>query len=414
MIKKVKLLIIAAGILLAGCFEPEIVPPLTFDGEANMTIAEFCQLHKLSTDYPPTLIDTNAIITGIVISTDQYGSCYKEIFIQDETGGISIRTSNSAYYNKYPIGQRIFVKAKGLYLGNYISGGNYGYYQLGLYGNGRLEYLSAQSESQHLFRSGVPESLPKPKEIRKVSDIDAEVGGDYHTLVKLVNCHFKEAKNGTKYYEERFVLGGAANQPIVLSSGGEIVARISAFNTFKDDVLPEGVLNITGILTKFGATPQFIICSVDDIETPSPVRILKSYDMSTTPFNAGWSNKQVKGEAVWTYSTGSQNNVRIQAENETECWFVSPKLGFAGEKDVTLYFSYRMINGGTNDNFKVKCTVDGSNWNDFALELVGNTEATLKLPGDIASDPNLQIAFQYKTTNAFPMWAIHKIEFRAE
>jgi hypothetical protein len=135
--------------------------------------------------------------------------------------------------------------------------------------------------------------------------------------------------------------------------------------------------------------------------------------MSTNPFNAGWSNKQVKGDATWQYSTGSQNSVFIQAQegNETECWFVSPKLNFAGEKDVALCFTYRMLNG-TNNNVKVAYTVNGADWNLLDFSTDAGTEALIKLPDHIATNPNLQIAFQYKTTDLYPMLAINKIEFR--
>jgi hypothetical protein len=59
----------------------------------------------------------------------------------------------------------------------------------------------------------------------------------------------------------------------------------------------------------------------------------------------------------------------------------------------------------------VKYTIDGSNWNEleFAPVIGGNTDVTLKLPAHIATNPNLQFAFQYKTTNVFPIWAIYKV-----
>jgi len=413
MIKKANLLVIFLAVLFSGCFKPEEVPVLTFDGEANMTIADFQKRHTLSTSRVPTLIEEDIIITGIVTSTDKYGSSYKEIYFQDETGGLCIRTSSSSYYNKYRIGQRIFVKAKGLYLGNYVSGSNYGHYQLGDYGNtnGGMEYLSAGLENRHVFRHGIPEPLPTLKEISSKDDIKDE---DYHTLVRLKNCRFAEADSITKYYEERLVFGGAANQPIKII-GTDVIARISSYSTFANDILPTGTLDIVGILTKFGSTSQFIICSIDDVEIMPEVKILKSYDMFTNPFSQEWSNKQIQGVSKWDYYTGSPGNVRIQppAGEETECWFVSPKQNFAGEKGVTLNFSYR-IPTGTGDNAKVAYTVDGANWIDcdFKPKIGATSEAVIKLPENVASNPNLQIAFQYKTTETYPMWAIFWVTFK--
>ncbi|MCL1851237.1 MAG: DUF5689 domain-containing protein [Bacteroidetes bacterium] len=426
MIKKSFLRVIILGILFAGCFELDEVPVVRYDGPpANMTIAEFQQLHELSDTNPATLIEDDVIITGIVTSTDKYSSSYKEIYFQDGTGGVCIRTSNTSYYKKYPVGQRIFVKAKGLYLENYVSGTRTGFYQIGLYGgDGGTQYLSSKAENQHVFRDGVPlkptdPEFPAPKIITKTSDIVTGIGGDYHTLVKLTNCYFTQANGTTKYFEPSGT-STTISRYIHFNSGtstDEVQARISSYCTFANDILPEGALNITGLLTMFGTTKepthQLIICSINDVEILPPVKILKTYDMNTNPFEAGWTNKQIKGETVWAYSTGSTNSVKIQAPagNETECWFVSPKFNFAGEKDVALCFSYRILNG-TSDNMKVAYSIDGT-WHllDF-VHTAGATEAVIKLPDNIATNPNLQIAFQYKTTETYPMWTISKIEFK--
>ena len=414
MIKKSNLLIIILGILLYGC-EPAVAPPLEFNGKANMTIAEFQSLHTLNANDPITLIDTNAIITGIVISTDQFGSCYKEIFFQDETGGLSIRTSNTSYYTKYPVGVRIFVKAKDLYLGNYVSGINYGFYQIGDYGNtnGGMEYLSASKENKHVFRSGVPVPVPAPKKITNKDDID--VKKDYHTLVKLVNCYFTEADGTTKYYEKPSNNSTTISRYISFNLGaGEVQARISAYCSFANEVLPQGAVNIEGILTKFGNSHQLIIQRIEDVEIIPGEKLLLNFDMNTNPFSLGWTNNNKIGTTEWAYNSGLKA-VTIQSPSgeESECWLVSPKLNFVEEKDVALFLNYR-IPVGTSNNVEVKYTVDGTTWHslDFNPTIGAITDAAIKLPDDIATNPNLQIAFQYKTTDVYPMWAIFGITFK--
>jgi DNA/RNA endonuclease YhcR with UshA esterase domain len=410
--KKITILTIIFGVLFAACFKTEVAPVLTFDGKANMTIAEFQQLHELSADTPPTLIDTAVIITGIITSTDQYGSCYKEIFFQDSTGGLSIRINNSSYYAKYRIGQRIFVKAKGLYLGNYISGSRYGFYQLGLFGNveGGLEYISSQKENQHIFRHDVPGKPPAPKIITNTGDIVTGAGGDYHTLVKLVNCSFTQA-NGTIKYFEPSGTSTTISRNVQLSGGGIVEARISAYCAFANDILPKETLNITGLLTMFGTTSQIIIRSIDDVEAP---KTLKVFDMTTDPFLQEWTNKQITGSDAWTYNSGNKYvGIQNPSGNEAECWLISPKFNFTGEKDIALYLTSRLINGA-NENAKVLYTIDGTNWN--ALEFAPTStfvETKLKLDDKIAANPNLQVAFQYKTTDKFPWWLISNITFKA-
>jgi len=421
MIQKTNLFIIILGVLLTGCFKTEVAPPLLFDGEANMTIAEFQTRHTLSVSDPITLIEEDIIITGVVTSTDEFGSSYKEIFFQDETGGLSIRISTNPYYAKYRIGQRIFVKAKDLYLGNYVSGQNYGFYQMGMYGNanGGMEYISAKAENQHIFRHDTPKPI-EPKIITNQTDF--ELPRDYHTLVKLVNCRFDAAKeDGSAKYFESSGTSTTISRRIKFNegTGNGVDARISAYCNFANAPLPYGTVNITGILTKFyDDTPQLIICSIKDVdinEVEYP-KILKEYDMSTDPFSEGWTNKQIQGESVWSYSTGASNSVRIQpqAGEATECWLVSPKFNFTGEQNIDLSFSYRLTSGATDENIQVLYTVDGATWNQFTdfIQQTGTSNTTLKLEDSIASNPNFQIAFKYKTTDVFPTWMITNITFR--
>jgi len=422
MIKETKLsLILIIAVLFTSCFKTEIPPPLMFDEEANMTIAEFQKLHTLDHIDYVTLIEDDIIITGLVTSTDKYGSCYKEIFFQDSTGGISLRINNSSYYNKYRIGQRIFVKAKGLYLGNYVSGNRTGFYQIGLYGNknGGMEYISSQKENTHIFRHDVPQTPPPPKSILNTNQIDKNIGGDYHTLVKLVNCYLDSANGTNKYFKlpspESTLT--TISQNISFNNGTEkIQARISMYCSFANDIMPKGALNITGILTMFDKTPQLIIRSVDDVKEYSIEKTLKSFDMNSDPFKQGWKNEPKSGTASWAYYSENKH-VRISADSgvETECWFVSPKLNFSEEKDVALAFNYRLPNG-TGENAQVLYSVDGTNWISFDYTIQkADKDMTVyvKIKDNLASNPNLQIAFKYKTTAVFPMWAINNISFKA-
>jgi len=427
MIKKLQLLILILGVVLTSCFKPDEVPPLKFDGEANMTIAELQSLHELSATHPTTVLDTNvlkieSVITGIVTSTDEFGSSYKEIYIQDETGGVCIRTSNTSYYKKYRLGQRVFVKLNGLCLGNYVSGSNCGAYQLGLFGNtnGGIEFLSARAENLHVFRHDIPVARPAPKVIKKFSDL--ELPRDYHTLVRLENCYFVDADTAHKI--TYFDFDGSyttTNRNIRFYSGtNNIQSRISQYCNFASDILPEGPLNIVGILTKFyDDTPQLMICSINDVEIRPTEKILFHYNMHTNPFSKGWTNKQVHGTTEWAYTDGTPGSVRIREEGNiaTECWFISPKMNFAGEKDIAVSFQYRLLYGGNKENAQLFYTVDGTNWTqltDFIPQTGSDyVEAKLKIDDVAASNPNFQVAFVYKTTDVFPWWIIRDVAFRA-
>ncbi|MFM2117958.1 MAG: hypothetical protein RL316_1148, partial [Bacteroidota bacterium] len=64
-------------------------------------------------------VTDDQVIEGVVICDDKSGNYYQQIAIQDATGGILLRLGSANLYNYYPVGRKIFVKLKGLYLGQY-------------------------------------------------------------------------------------------------------------------------------------------------------------------------------------------------------------------------------------------------------------------------------------------------------
>ena len=61
----------------------------------------------------------NYWIKGQVISTDITGNIYRELYIQDQTGGIDVKIGKSSLYSEYKLGQWVYVKCSGLTLGAY-------------------------------------------------------------------------------------------------------------------------------------------------------------------------------------------------------------------------------------------------------------------------------------------------------
>lgn len=85
-----------------------------FDG-AWTTIHDLKTLYKGGGVY----LGGNYWIKGQVISTDITGNIYRELYIQDETGGIDVKLGKSSLYSEYKLGQWVYVKASGLTLGAY-------------------------------------------------------------------------------------------------------------------------------------------------------------------------------------------------------------------------------------------------------------------------------------------------------
>jgi len=64
-------------------------------------------------------ITSNVWIKGQITSTDVTGNIYRELYIQDETGGIDVKIGKSSLYSEYKLGQWLYVSCSNLTLGAY-------------------------------------------------------------------------------------------------------------------------------------------------------------------------------------------------------------------------------------------------------------------------------------------------------
>ena len=134
--------------------EPAVFVPVS---EAELMnryhFTEFTTIKDLKARYksPGVEVTSNIWIKGQVISSDRTGNIYKEIYIQDETGGIDLKLGKSSLYSDYKLGQWVYVRCAGLTVGSYN-----GMPQLGLddpTGEYETSYLDLQAIiDEHVFK----------------------------------------------------------------------------------------------------------------------------------------------------------------------------------------------------------------------------------------------------------------------
>lgn len=149
--KKYIILTLAACTLLSSC--EEFGPVYTFnykdpehyvDVEGSNVVQPgditpthtIKELVSLYTPGKPVVINDDIVIAGRVISSDKSGNFYKQIFIQDETGGIEIKLGKNSLYNEYKPGQMVYVKVGPGEKTSGLTLASYGYKAGDKYGNG--------------------------------------------------------------------------------------------------------------------------------------------------------------------------------------------------------------------------------------------------------------------------------------
>ncbi|HQV00737.1 MAG TPA: DUF5689 domain-containing protein, partial [Bacteroidia bacterium] len=104
---------------VTSCVKKEYDEPPTDGTNPNITVTHTIAQIKAMYAGTPLRIDSDYVISGVVIADDKSGNFYKSVVIQDSTAGIAIRLDQSDFYTDFPAGRLLFIKCKGLYIGDY-------------------------------------------------------------------------------------------------------------------------------------------------------------------------------------------------------------------------------------------------------------------------------------------------------
>lgn len=212
-------------------------------------------------------------IEGYVISSDEGGNFYKKIYIQneDKTQALSVALDKSGIYTEYPIGAKVQLRLKGLttQLNNAITEVGYKIYKNEKSGRESVGSMAEAIYKTHLYdMGGERKTLASlAKEVTSIETVknDAHVG----QLITLKGVHFPAGVVGKTMYDDKNKVGTGTNYKLTDANGKSIDFRTSSFAKFKDEKVPSGTLDITGVLSKFNTSWQFMISNYADIKVVS-------------------------------------------------------------------------------------------------------------------------------------------------
>lgn len=107
--------------LLSSCLKQKSELPIP---TKDIDLSVNCSVHQLTDLLPkvgsPILIDNDWVISATVVANDESGNWSEQLVLEDSTGGIAIQINENGLYTRYPIGQKLYIRMKGLYLANYF------------------------------------------------------------------------------------------------------------------------------------------------------------------------------------------------------------------------------------------------------------------------------------------------------
>lgn len=213
---------------------------------ANKTIAELKAMFTTS----PMLINDNVIIEGVIVGNDVSGNLYKQLFIDDGTAGIEFKVNVTNLYESYPVGTKVVVNCKGMYLGTYG-----GIIQLGGLYNGSFGRIEATEFNSKVYTDGTGTVNSVETTITGITD---DMIGK---LVKLQNVQFIDSDLGKTYSASTTT----TNRTLEDASGNTIIVRTSNYADFASTTLPSTSGTMYAILSKYNGTYQLFIREVGDV-----------------------------------------------------------------------------------------------------------------------------------------------------
>ena len=267
--------LLAGTFTLASCMEgdwdvPEGIPYGNNELETGTTVT----IAELQNTYASTISSDNYkqitedLWLRCVINGNDYGdNLYKQISVQDETGGIIIGINGSDQGAFMPVGQKLLISLKGLYIGGYGNQAQLG----GLY-NGGLGGMELSDWKKHvrLIMDGSSDALAFGTMKVDTIDFDASktMAQQAGRVVRLSGVTI--SRDGTPIIAPDdgsvSLVSNCVNRTLSGgNAGSKCVLRTSTYAAFKGVAIPTTPVELYGIATIYRGTWQILARTQSDL-----------------------------------------------------------------------------------------------------------------------------------------------------
>ena len=379
-----------------------------------------------------TLLESDIVVKGYVSSSDASGNFYKEFYIQDApenpTAAIGVVLNQADTYNQFNKGREVYIKLKGLYLGENSSD----VVTIG----GEIDGINVEQMTQaqipaHLFRSSnTMEIVPMLLTPSTVNDSHLGI------FAMFENVQFPATLEGTTFVDP-YDDFDTQRDLVSCDTGGSFALETSSFANFKQEPLPiDGRGSIAGVITQsFGGSPRVMVLNTTaDINFDNPLRCDPLFEDSFTQGNLSkWTPYNVLGAQEWYYNSfGNPNDSATMSgyaggNQNNEDWLISLPIDLSSVPSAFVSFqSVKRYAGPDLEVFYATDyqggdpTTDGT-WTPLAAALDTDINSwnswtdSGSLDVSSAAGGNLFIAFKYtSTTSGSSTYEIDNVKVSAE
>lgn len=368
-------------------------------------------------------IEKDMMIKAVVTGNDVSGNIYNQVSVQDASGAIIIAINGGGLSGYLPVGQEILVNLKGLYIGSYKKlpqiGGVNTKLSDGSLGMGKIE-RAIWNEHFKILNPGEADAstvVPEEFDLTKLSDaayMEANVG----KLMTLKKVKFASA-NGTNVWapddtNTSLELIDAETGKKISSSN--LVVRNSGYSKFANEVVPQGVFDITGIFTRYNNTWQIVLRSTDDLKSVVLAYLSEPFDASQGNFTIDNIKLADGVEFVWKWASaayGMKASGYVNgSKQELQSRLKSPAIDLKSAKSAKLMFD-QAINYASDikQECKVQISTDGKTWTDLDVQgyPAGNSWDFVSSTADLTKycGKTIYIGFLYSSSpTGAPTWEV--------
>lgn len=242
---------------ISGCIKHADAPPaggVDPNLTVNYTIAQAVK-QCVQNGNLPYKFTQNLIIAGVVVGNDSSGNIYKNIALEDSTGGIMLYLDYKYLYQDYPIGMRLFIKLNGLLVARSDS-----IYEIAYDSSGTAVDMPSTYFPNYIF-PGKWNIAVAPK---VVTIPQLKSNNSYQSeLIELDNVEFQPNYVGKPFADGYTNTSG--NLVVQDCSGNIITVYTSGYADFANQPAPGGNGKLLAIYGNYDGVPQLTIRDLGDL-----------------------------------------------------------------------------------------------------------------------------------------------------